>query len=100
MSNWLPAKGELFYTRCTKVHESPVINLEGDVVSVLKTRDQSYSNDILRMMGSDDTIMVAEVAYGGYHYGKPIILRRDEWIAIPVGPAVIAALSLQSTNKE
>lgn len=97
--NWLPLKGELFYVR-HKPRKMPVRDADGEVVAAVDHQDGSYRNDIFRLEGSDDTMIVAYFAHvNGSTYGteKPQMFRRDEWMISPVGPEVAKALNLKMT---
>lgn len=98
---WVPAAGELFYIKNLRVSQKAIRNEVGDVVTVVKQMDKSYSDNIFRMVAVDGNAFVADIVYGYMFTNERRMLLRSEFAAVPVGPDVALALGLQiSTQSE
>jgi hypothetical protein len=95
-----PDKGTLFYAECTRVYEQVVggglFGTEA-TAQVVRSRDRSYSDEVLRCAGRDAVSVIAERT--GERAGRPIVLLRRDYAFHPVGPEVIAALGLSGSDE-
>lgn len=91
MAKFTPDQGTLFYTSSMRNFHKE----SGDTLIAVK--DRSYFNVIWRCKGFDDRAVVGEPVFGGAT-SSPVLLLREEWEFIPVGPAVINALQLKTAQ--
>ena len=100
MNNFLPDQGTLFYADCKRTYTQAVD--AGGVTTILKNKDRSYEQTILRMLAADDRLAVAEIVYS-YCYGdagRRVTLMLRDFEFSPVGPDVMKALELSPTPEK
>ena len=96
MSQFVPAKGLLFYVFC-RPRERVVAGELFGADKVIKQADGSYRGQVFECVATDDTYVVGKAIYGGYSSGdgKPYMFARCDVNFEPVGPDVLAVLEIK-----
>lgn len=95
MSNFLPNTGTLFYAESLMFCSIPAADRNG-TATMVRTRERSYANNILRCVAIDSYIIVSDIVYGDDYMKTRRILRISDYKFHPVGPGVPAALGLEA----
>jgi hypothetical protein len=93
MSKFLPTPGTLFHAECL-LFSSKTIGGGGAEV-VVREREMSFSNYVMRCAAVDLYAVVADIEYGGGSGNNRRMLRISDYKFHPVGPGVTAALGLE-----
>lgn len=92
---FIPDNGTMFYVQI-KSFEIDVESLSG-IISKRKIVDNSYSDQIFECIARDDHVIVGEPRFNAYS-NKNHIFIIDRHTFIPVGPEVVRALGLDSSQ--
>jgi len=97
MSRFLPNKGLFFYV-FIKPRDRLVEN--NDTAVVIRQADGSYRGQVFKCIATDSSYVVGTPVYGGYdsHTGKTYMFACCDVNFFPVGPDVLAALDISSSN--
>lgn len=98
MSNFVPAKGDYFYTSCKprkRIIGGGIFDV-GVAEKVVETQDHSYSGYVFQCMGRDDHALAAERRPKGAGFMDNYTFVIAQYNFAPVGPEMMQALGLST----